>query len=98
LFFLGLRYDDLIAEREKDVWEALELLPKEELYARHYRLKRAFQLSLMHRILPEKEWTTPEQDVRYLRPWIEQVRKEREERESYDYPAKKRPFSMSISQ
>ena len=56
-----------------------------------------FNCSLMHRILPEKEWTTPEQDVRYLQPLIEQVRREREEREAYDYPAKKRPFSMQMS-
>jgi ubiquinol-cytochrome c reductase subunit 7 len=84
----------LLVETNKDVAEALKLLPQEEMCARHYRHKRAFQLSLMHQTLPKEKWTTPEQDVRYLQPLIEQARRERMERESFDYPGKRWPLPI----
>ncbi|RUO95421.1 cytochrome b-c1 complex subunit 7, partial [Jimgerdemannia flammicorona] len=60
---LGLRYDDLIAEENDTVKEALRRLeaqsPK-EAYDRAYRLRVAQQCSLSHQELPRTEWTKPE--------------------------------------
>ena len=57
---LGLRGDDVISEENPEMQEVLRRIPKEELYRRQYRLKVAFQKSLMHEILPKDQWTTPE--------------------------------------
>jgi ubiquinol-cytochrome c reductase subunit 7 len=93
-FFVGLKFDDLLIESNPDVETALKLLPKEETYARHFRYKRAFQLSLMHRVLPKDQWTKPEEDIPYLQPYIEQAHQERKEREAFEHPVKKKLFSL----
>ena len=51
---LGLRYDDLYDPYyDLDVKEALNRLPREIVDARNQRLKRAIDLSLKHKYLPE---------------------------------------------
>ncbi|RKP26193.1 cytochrome b-c1 complex subunit 7 [Syncephalis pseudoplumigaleata] len=81
---LGLRYDDLLIEETDVVQEAIRRLPEEEQLARAYRFRRAFQLSLQHTELPKSEWTKPEEDIRYLTPFIEQVQREVDERKAFD--------------
>ncbi|EAS33082.3 ubiquinol-cytochrome c reductase complex protein [Coccidioides immitis RS] len=81
---MGLRYDDLIPEENDVVQQALKRLPPKEAYDRIYRLRRAFQLSLQQQILPVSEHTKPQEDVRYLRPLIEEVEREQKEREDLD--------------
>ncbi|XP_052209089.1 cytochrome b-c1 complex subunit 7-like isoform X2 [Diospyros lotus] len=50
----GLRYDDLYDPLyDLDVKEALNRLPREVVDARNQRLKRAMDLSLKHKYLPE---------------------------------------------
>ncbi|KAK9273914.1 hypothetical protein L1049_018726 [Liquidambar formosana] len=50
----GLRYDDLYDPMyDLDIREALNRLPREIVDARNQRLKRAMDLSLKHKYLPE---------------------------------------------
>ena len=66
-FFAVLRrYDDLIPEENDTVQLALRRLPPKEAYDRVYRLRRAFQCSLEHQILPVEEQTTDEQVNNYF--------------------------------
>lgn len=60
---LGLRYDDLIVEENDIAQEALRrlsLASPREAYDRAYRLRVAQQCSLSHTLLPEEQWTKPE--------------------------------------
>lgn len=52
--------DDLIADENEIVQEALKRLPPKVSYDRVYRLRRAVQCSLAHTILPKEEQTKPE--------------------------------------
>ncbi|KAI9225569.1 MAG: ubiquinol-cytochrome c reductase subunit 7 [Piptocephalis tieghemiana] len=81
---IGLRYDDLIDEENDVVKEALRRLPQHEVDGRVMRIRRAMQCSLSHSELPKNEWTTVEQDIRYLTPLVEEVKQEFAERRAYD--------------
>ncbi|KAI0179094.1 putative ubiquinol--cytochrome-c reductase [Hypoxylon sp. FL1284] len=81
---LGLRADDLIVEENEDVVKALKRLPEKEAYDRVYRLRRAFQASTTHKLLPKSEWTKPDEDVPYLQPLINQIALEEKERAALD--------------
>ena len=58
---MGNRADDLINEEDEDVIKALKRLSPKESYDRVYRLRRAFQASATHQILPRDQWTKPEE-------------------------------------
>uniref|UniRef100_A0A1B6EWG2 Cytochrome b-c1 complex subunit 7 n=1 Tax=Cuerna arida TaxID=1464854 RepID=A0A1B6EWG2_9HEMI len=79
---IGLKHDDCLYETE-DVEEALRRLPKKMLDERNFRIVRAFQLSATKSILPRDQWTKYEEDDHYLEPYIEEVAKERKEREEW---------------
>ncbi|KAK0171711.1 hypothetical protein PV328_005130 [Microctonus aethiopoides] len=79
----GLMHDDMLYESE-DVKEALRRLPTKILDERNFRLVRALQLSCQKIVLPQEQWTKFEEDVRYLEPYLEQVRKEIKEKEEWD--------------
>ncbi|KAL1930329.1 hypothetical protein VTP01DRAFT_10491 [Rhizomucor pusillus] len=84
---IGLRYDDLVAEESELVQEALrrlEIAEPREAYDRAYRLRVAQQCSLSHTLLPKEQWTKPENDKRYLQPYIDEVAAEFAEREAFD--------------
>ncbi|KAI1365740.1 cytochrome b-c1 complex subunit 7 [Xylaria arbuscula] len=81
---LGLRADDLISEESEAVLKALERLPPQEAYDRVYRMRRAIQCSVTHKLLPKDQWTKPEEDVPYLRPLLEQIRAAEAEKEALD--------------
>ncbi|KAF2100690.1 ubiquinol-cytochrome c reductase complex 14 kDa protein [Rhizodiscina lignyota] len=81
---LGLRADDLIPEENEVVQLALKRLPPKEAYDRVFRMRRAFQCSLAHQLLPRAEHTMPEDDVPYLTPLIEEIEAEIKEREDLD--------------
>ncbi|KAI2638912.1 putative ubiquinol--cytochrome-c reductase [Hypomontagnella submonticulosa] len=81
---LGLRADDLIVEENEKVIKALKRLPPKEAYDRVYRLRRAFQCSTAHQLLPKEEWTKPEEDVPYLQPLIDQITAEEKEKHALD--------------
>ncbi|CAH0405248.1 unnamed protein product [Chilo suppressalis] len=79
----GLMRDDCLYENE-DVKEALRRLPDHVIDERNFRLVRAIQLSLQKSILPKEEWTKYEEDKLYLSPIVDQVKKERKEREEWE--------------
>lgn len=81
--FTGLHRDDCLYENE-DVKEALRRLPAHIVDERNFRMVRAMQLSMQKIILPKEEWTKYEEDKLYLTPIVEQVKKERLEREQWE--------------
>ncbi|BCS00809.1 ubiquinol--cytochrome-c reductase subunit 7 [Aspergillus luchuensis] len=81
---LGLKADDLIPEENDVVQKALKRLPPKEAYDRVFRIRRAFQCSISHTLLPAAEQTKPEEDVEYLSPIIREIEKEKQEREDLD--------------
>ncbi|KIW18368.1 hypothetical protein PV08_02656 [Exophiala spinifera] len=81
---LGLRADDLIPEENDTVQLALKRLPPKEAYDRVFRLRRAFQCSLAHQLLPPAEQTKPEEDRPYLSPIIAEIEAELKERADLD--------------
>ncbi|KAG8762807.1 Cytochrome b-c1 complex subunit 7 [Ceratobasidium sp. 423] len=81
---MGMRYDDLLIEERADVQRAISRLPENESYDRAYRQKVAIQQSLLHKNLPKDQWIKPENDIRYLRPYVEQAAKEDQERAEWD--------------
>ncbi|MBW0475604.1 hypothetical protein O181_015319 [Austropuccinia psidii MF-1] len=80
----GLKYDDLIVEENPTMQKAISRLSEREQYDRSYRLRVAFQLSLLHKELPKSEWTKPEEDDRYLTPIIKEIEHENNERIAWD--------------
>ncbi|OTB09091.1 hypothetical protein M426DRAFT_316383 [Hypoxylon sp. CI-4A] len=81
---LGLRADDLIVEENEEVIKALKRLPPQVAYDRVYRLRRAFQASATHKLLPKDQWTKAEEDVPYLQPLIDQIQAEVKEKQALD--------------
>ncbi|KAH8596506.1 ubiquinol-cytochrome c reductase complex 14 kDa protein-like protein [Bisporella sp. PMI_857] len=77
---LGLRADDLIPEESETVLLALSRLDQKESYDRVFRLRRAFQYSLQHQLLPKDQRTKPEEDIAYLSPIIREIEQEAKER------------------
>ncbi|KAL8695319.1 MAG: hypothetical protein Q9218_000218 [Villophora microphyllina] len=77
---IGLRVDDLIPEESDVVMLALKRLPPKEAYDRVFRLRRAFQCSLSHQLLPKDQQTKPEEDYLYLTPIIKEIEQENRER------------------
>jgi len=80
---LGLRHDDCLRETD-DVKEAIRRLPKYLQDERMWRSSRALYLSMRKEILPKEEWTKWEDDVRYLKPYLEEVRKELQEKQEWN--------------
>ncbi|XP_053916462.1 cytochrome b-c1 complex subunit 7 [Cuculus canorus] len=80
---LGLMRDDTLYE-DDDVKEALKRLPEDVYNERIFRIKRALDLSLKHRILPKDQWVKYEEDKHYLEPYLKEVIRERLEREAWN--------------
>ncbi|XP_052209087.1 cytochrome b-c1 complex subunit 7-2, mitochondrial-like isoform X1 [Diospyros lotus] len=79
----GLRYDDLYDPLyDLDVKEALNRLPREVVDARNQRLKRAMDLSLKHKYLPEHLQAMQTPFRSYLQDMLALVKKENAEREA----------------
>lgn len=79
----GLHRDDLLYEDE-DVAEALRRLPQKLVDERNYRILRATQLSIQKIVLPKEQWTKLEDDKLYLTPLVEEVKKEKAERDEWN--------------
>ncbi|TVY50059.1 Cytochrome b-c1 complex subunit [Lachnellula occidentalis] len=81
---LGLRADDLIPEESETVLLALKRLPQQEAYDRVFRLRRAFQCSLSHTLLPKEQQTKPDEDYPYLSPIIQEIEAQAKEHDDWD--------------
>jgi len=72
---LGLMQNDTLKETP-EVTEAIRRLPKHVQDERQFRITRAIYLSMRKEVLPKEEWSKWEDDVKYLRPYLEEVEKE----------------------
>ncbi|KAI6038991.1 cytochrome b-c1 complex subunit 7 [Pisolithus marmoratus] len=81
---MGLKYDDLQQEELPEVQRALGRLTQREYYDRAYRMKLSAHQSVLHKPLPKEQWMSAKDDVRYLKPHIEDVLKEETERAAWD--------------
>ncbi|KAM9737469.1 cytochrome b-c1 complex subunit 7 [Menidia menidia] len=79
---LGLMRDDTIYE-DSDVKEALRRLPEGIYNDRMFRIKRALDLSMKQQVLPKDLWTKYEEDIHYLSPYLDEVIRERKEKEEW---------------
>ncbi|KAK2717330.1 cytochrome b-c1 complex subunit 7-like [Artemia franciscana] len=79
----GLWHDDCLYETG-DVKEALRRLPTRLLDERQFRQQRAMQLSVCKEVLPKEQWTKFEDDIRYLTPYLEEVLREKKEKEEWE--------------
>ncbi|ESO83198.1 hypothetical protein LOTGIDRAFT_197554 [Lottia gigantea] len=79
---MGVYTDDILIVTP-EIEEALKRLPQDVLDARNFRLTRALHLSQHKEYLPKSEQHTWDDDVRYLNPYIEQVRRENIQKESW---------------
>lgn len=67
-----------------ELTEALRRLPPDVTDARNRRIQIAFNLSLNKAYLPKEQWTKYEEDVKYLDPYLEDVRREFAEKQAYN--------------
>ncbi|XP_058610752.1 cytochrome b-c1 complex subunit 7 isoform X2 [Onychostoma macrolepis] len=74
--------DDTLHE-DSDVKEAVRRLPEQVYNDRMFRLKRALDLSMKQQVLPKDQWTKYEEDAHYLEPYLEEVVRERKEKEEW---------------
>ncbi|XP_026828654.1 cytochrome b-c1 complex subunit 7 isoform X2 [Ooceraea biroi] len=81
---LGLWRDDFLYEADPDVTEALRRVPRQVIDERNFRIVRAMQLDAQKKILPKEQWTKFEDDILYLSQHVEDVKKEREEKERWE--------------
>jgi len=81
---LPISSDDLLPEDNEVVLAALKRLPPKESYDRVYRIRRATQLSLQHKVLPKAQWTKDEEDTPYLMPLVKQIEAELKEQDQLD--------------
>lgn len=76
--------DDLIPEESDTVQTALARLDAQARYDRIFRIRRAVQCSISHKLLPKAEWTSAQEDVRYLSPIIQLIEAEAAEKATLD--------------
>jgi ubiquinol-cytochrome c reductase subunit 7 len=81
---MGLKFDDLIHEENPVVEKALARLPKDEIYARNFRMLTAVQCGITHHLLPAEKAVKPSEDKPYLLPYLLELEAEIAEREQLD--------------
>lgn len=81
---LGLKMNDLLAEENDIVETAVRRIPKEEQYARIYRIVQSHQLELAHHVLPKAKQMTAEKDDNYLLPYLLEAEEAAREKEALD--------------
>ncbi|ODQ52895.1 cytochrome b-c1 complex subunit 7 [Saitoella complicata NRRL Y-17804] len=81
---IGFRYDDLIPEENLAMIKALKRLSPKEHADRVYRMRVASQCSMSHTLLPKEQWTTLDQDHRYISNILKEVEAEEQERADLD--------------
>ncbi|KAI5478157.1 hypothetical protein MNV49_005421 [Pseudohyphozyma bogoriensis] len=86
----GLKYDDILIEENKVVQKALGRLSERESYDRAFRHRVASQASIAHAYLPKDKWVQAKDDVRYLKPFVEEIEKDNTERELFDSAIRKK--------
>lgn len=82
----GLMLNDVYDDQfDPEVAEAVRRLPADVYDARVARIHIAFQLSATKSLLPKEQWTKYEEDVKYLEPYLEEVKREWAEKKAYEH-------------
>lgn len=77
--------NDVYDDDTPEVAEAVRRLPADVYDARRARIDRAFHLSFNKAILPKAQWTKYEEDIKYLEPYLEEVKREFAEKKAYKH-------------
>lgn len=72
-------------ESTPEVEEAIKRLPAAVFDERNKRITLAVHASLNKTYLPKEQWTKYEEDVKYLEPYLEEVKREWAEKEAYQH-------------
>lgn len=72
-------------ESTPEVEEAIQRLPPAVFDARNKRIAIAALCSLNKTYLPADQWTKYEEDVKYLDPYLEEVKREKAEKANYEH-------------
>lgn len=72
-------------EDTPEVTEAIRRLPADVLAARNKRIAIAFHASINKTYLPKDQWTKYEEDIKYLEPYLEEVKREWAEKSAYEH-------------
>lgn len=75
--------NDVYDDDTPAVAEAVRRLPADVFDARKARIDMAFHLSMNKIYLPKDQWTKYEEDVKYLDPYLEEVKREIAEKNDY---------------
>ncbi|GAA5917107.1 hypothetical protein JCM8208_000632 [Rhodotorula glutinis] len=81
----GLKYDDVLIEESASVQKAIGRLSEREAYDRAFRLRTASMCAIAHEELPKDKWIKPNEDTRYLKPFIKEVEAEEADRSAFDH-------------
>jgi len=82
----GMLHDDVLHETDI-VKEAISRLPPELQDERTFRITRALQCCVQKTVLPKDQWSTWEEHLEkgfYLKPYIDEIVREMEEKEAWD--------------
>lgn len=72
-------------ESTPEVEEAIQRLPADVYDARNKRITIACYCSLNKTYLPKEQWTKYEEDIKYLEPYLDEVKREWAEKEAYEH-------------
>lgn len=75
--------NDVYDDNTPEVQEAIRRLPANVYDARKARIDIAFHLSMNKTLLPKNQWTKYEEDIKYLDPYLEEVKREFAEKKNY---------------
>lgn len=81
---VGLLFHD-VRQITPDFIKAVRRLPRELTEQRDFRMSRALHLAAARSILPRDEWLKYEDDIPYLKPYMDIIAQENEDRTSWDY-------------
>jgi len=79
----GLMRDDVVCPNYPINGEAVKRLPPKLQDERQFRISRAILCSTKKIYLPKEQWMKPEDDIRYLQPYIDEIEAERAEEDAW---------------
>lgn len=80
---VGLFIQDIYDETPETL-EAVNRLPPDVFHARNKRLEVAEELYYKREELPKEQWTKYDEDVKYLTPYLNEVRREWAEKSNWN--------------
>lgn len=88
---VGLFIQDIF-DQTPETLEAVKRLPPDVFEARNRRMQIADHLYFIREELPKEQWTKYEEDVKYLTPYLNEVRREWAEKNNWNRDYEKSKF------